>query len=217
MKARTLKNPLKIIVNKCGKNKLVDLTEESAHSASFSVDGGSGTFSTKRKRSLPLFRVSFAEEVTCRECSHNLSAEEVARDLWYSKHELQNMKKGTQYGVKMARGASAGGSCYTTALEKVFDSCTKAQVSSCDDQAELWAQLQVHIARTGLEKLILKKSLDHRRQCRRELVQLVNSVYVNYPHSTLREVAMILRKKCAQISKPAVLFAAEIAKAQAVL
>mmetsp|Transcript_16982 Transcript_16982/g.37103 ORF Transcript_16982/g.37103 Transcript_16982/m.37103 type:complete len:220 (+) Transcript_16982:75-734(+) len=214
MKARTL-NPMKLIVNRkttrSGKAKVVFDDQDATSSASFSIDGS--LHSRKLAQSADLFQVCFDEGQNVEhECSHDLSVEEIAQELWYTPDENKEMKEANSFSAKVARASES----YVTSLEAVYQACQQGNMASAPLVANLEENVRLQPARTGLEQKVVKSMTQDRQARRQELVRLVYNLQHQLPAGTSSEqVALRLGQECAAVSKPAQLLAVQIAQASA--
>ena len=200
MKTRT--NPImKLITNTRRSKNMIDDDCESVTST-FSVEF------TKNKSGPLERRVCFDEsQNTCQEVAQ-VYAEDIPQ-LWYSADECAHMKGSNNFSIQAARRSASTG-----ALEQVYRACyrgviTEHQQQSLSELLEVWGA-----ARVGLEQKLLKSASKDRKNRREQLVSLAYNFKQQNPALSGDQLAVALSEKCAEISKPARLFAQQIAQAQ---
>ena len=200
MKART--NPIMKLITKSRRSKVMIDDDCESVTSTFSVE-----FS--KNKSGPLQRrVCFDEsQNTCHEITQ-VDADEIAQ-RWYSADECAQMKESNNFSVKTARRSATNG-----ALEQVYQACCEGAVAQHQQQA-LSEQLQVWgAARNGLEQKLLQSASQDRQSRREQLIALAYNFKQQNPALSGDKLALALSAKCAEISKPARLFAQQIAQAQ---
>mmetsp|Transcript_1786 Transcript_1786/g.2533 ORF Transcript_1786/g.2533 Transcript_1786/m.2533 type:complete len:202 (-) Transcript_1786:73-678(-) len=196
------RNPLSKLMfkPKRGKNKVIDESESA---------------STDCCSSIGPRHVCINESQTVFYDNTNVLDDADISDLWYNSKECKQMKGDMSAAAKAVCHYTSQSDTYVASLERVFKSCSQGKVSSKQEEETLSAQMQQWGAyRTGLEFKIIAYASQHKDSRRKELIQLCYNLQQENPSLSKEELGKVMRKKCGDITRPARLFAVQIARAQ---
>ena len=148
--------------------------------------------------------------------------EEDIRQLWYTAEECKQMKVDLSVSARsitakcIARKALCAHDTdsYLATLARVYQACSTGKIASKQDEDALTARIRETMESCcciGMEHKLLSATAD--KQDRRE--RLIELCMPSSLEAGEEEWAALLRKKCAQVSRPARVFAVQLARANA--